>query len=437
MKSRLFFWSSVALNFVLLVAVSHFAFRQPESKPVLREVRVAPASESVAITATETNSESGMSEPVAEGFSWAQLVSTDFKVYRDRLRSIGCPEETVRDIIIAEIDELFRPRRAEIVAGVQKRYWEMAAKGKKAFEEVEAALEKVGEEHQALIQEVLGKDAEDEELDRERQTRSWERRYAWLPAEKRTSLVDLELEFQKRTQAIWEEVGKRANPETLPQDQEKINALEEELAAARKRLMSPEELLEFRLRNSTGRSWARIPGFEATETEWRAVAQLKLEYEEALQKTFPNPSKMNGAFALRYGLPAPNGPEEAARGDLRRLMEAELNSAMKSALGAERFAEYQLAANSDYQQTKRIIDRYELPESLAKQAYELQRTAAAHAEAVGADPSLSDEARLSALAAIRQETERALATTLGSKVFSTYQEYHGDWLQRLDQTTER
>ena len=44
--------------------------------------------------------------------------------------------------------------------------------------------------------------------------------------------------------------------------------------------------------------------------------------------------------------------------------------------------------------------------------------------------------RASALAAIRQETERVLTTTLGARVFSTYQEYHGDWIKQLDQKPE-
>ena len=38
--------------------------------------------------------------------------------------------------------------------------------------------------------------------------------------------------------------------------------------------------------------------------------------------------------------------------------------------------------------------------------------------------------------AIRQETEHVLTTTLGARVFSTYQEYHGDWIKQLDQKLE-
>jgi hypothetical protein len=436
MKSRLFLWLSLGLNLLLLAGVCLFALRRPESKPVLREVRTTPMNEPVSSPVTEANSEVVLTNAGVEGFTWAQLVSPDFKVYRDRLRAIGCPEATVRDIIVAEIIEKFRPRHSEIVAGVQGRYWEITAKGKKALEEWANSLEKLGDEQQTLIEEVLGKDTEGEELVRDRRTSSWERRYAWLPAEKQQRLVELEQEFGKRNQAIWEEIGKRSDSQPTEADNQKLKALQDEIAATRQGLLSPEEFSEYRLRDSSAGNWARsLSGFEATETEWRTVAQLKLDCEEALKKAFPETDEAGWALAGRYGLPAPpNSAEKPASAEVRRQMQAELEAAMKSALGPDRFGEYQLAASSDYQQTRRIIERYQLPESLAKQAYELQRTATSHAEAARGDASLSDEARASALTAIRLETARALATTLGAKVFNTYQEYHGDWLKRLDRT---
>ncbi|MFO1512339.1 MAG: hypothetical protein U1F83_05395 [Verrucomicrobiota bacterium] len=440
MKSRPLIWLSLGLNLILLAAVCHFALRRPASRPVPREVRMIPVSEPVTDTTTETNSESAMTDPGVEAFSWAQLTSTDFKVYRDRLRAIGCPEETVRDIIIAEINEKFRPRRAEIVTSVQGRYWEITAKGKNALKEWETALEKLDEERQALINDVLGKNPADEQTNNEQQTRWWTNRYAWLPAEKQGRLVELEQESQKRTQAIWEEIRKRPNTQPTAEDNQKFKALQDELTTARQQLLSPEEYLEYRLRGSSAGSWAgNLQGFETTETEWRAVARLKLDYEDALKQAFPETDEVAGAFANRYGtpLPPPDASEASAQEEVRRQMQAELEAAMKSTLGAERFAEYELASNSDYQRTKRIIERYQLSETLAKRAYELQHTAAAHARATRADANLSDEARASALAAIRQETERALATTLGAKVFNTYQEYHGDWLKQLDQVPEK
>jgi hypothetical protein len=114
-------------------------------------------------------------------------------------------------------------------------------------------------------------------------------------------------------------------------------------------------------------------------------------------------------------------------------MQTVLNQTIKETLGAERFAQYELAGDGDYQQTRRITKRYSLPDSVARQASEIQKAVVASVNQVRANQSLSPEAQQSALVAIRQETERALTEVLGQKVFGTYREYNGGWLQQLGQ----
>src|SRR5688500_9244121 len=54
-------------------------------------------------------------EPVAAAkFSWASLESTDFKTYIANLRVFGCPEQTIRDIIVAEVNKFYEPREAPL-----------------------------------------------------------------------------------------------------------------------------------------------------------------------------------------------------------------------------------------------------------------------------------------------------------------------------------
>jgi hypothetical protein len=120
----------------------------------------------------------------------------------------------------------------------------------------------------------------------------------------------------------------------------------------------------------------------------------------------------------------------------RKELRDALESSIHTTLGDARYEEYQLAKNHDLRQTRRITERYGLPESVARETYQVQRAAAAEADQVRKSPDLSAETRLAQLAAIRQETERTLAETLGGKVFSTYQEYHGDWLKQLEQLPE-
>jgi hypothetical protein len=56
------------------------------------------------------------------------------------------------------------------------------------------------------------------------------------------------------------------------------------------------------------------------------------------------------------------------------------------------------------------------------------------ADQVRASSNLSSESQQSTLNAIRSETEQTLSQLLGPGVFSTYQEYGGDWAEGLNQT---
>lgn len=47
-------------------------------------------------------------------FRWAQIESSDYRTYIGNLSRIGCPEQTVRDIITADVHALYAPRLARL-----------------------------------------------------------------------------------------------------------------------------------------------------------------------------------------------------------------------------------------------------------------------------------------------------------------------------------
>jgi hypothetical protein len=51
-------------------------------------------------------------------FRWIQLESPDYPTFIENLRKIGCPERTVREIIMADLDDLYAPRRQSVVDGL-------------------------------------------------------------------------------------------------------------------------------------------------------------------------------------------------------------------------------------------------------------------------------------------------------------------------------
>ena len=51
-----------------------------------------------------------LSRRASLAFDYGRLESPDFKEYIDHLRSLGCPDETIRGILIADMSDLFRGR---------------------------------------------------------------------------------------------------------------------------------------------------------------------------------------------------------------------------------------------------------------------------------------------------------------------------------------
>src|SRR5437879_6431121 len=101
MRWRAFAWVSVGINLALVVAWWVSARHFPPTRP-------APAA------STEAASDQNRSRTVVrrQFFSWRELESRDYPTYIANLRDIGCPEQTIRDIIIADINALFTQRRA-------------------------------------------------------------------------------------------------------------------------------------------------------------------------------------------------------------------------------------------------------------------------------------------------------------------------------------
>src|SRR5438477_10715956 len=68
-----------------------------------------------AARASQLSESSQKPVPVSTPFNWSSVESADYKRYIANLRATGCPEETVRDIIIADVDKLLESRNRMVV----------------------------------------------------------------------------------------------------------------------------------------------------------------------------------------------------------------------------------------------------------------------------------------------------------------------------------
>ena len=57
-------------------------------------------------------------------FGWQTVESADYREYIANLRAVGCPEETIRDIIRADVKKLYEQKRKEVRRAAPRfEYW--------------------------------------------------------------------------------------------------------------------------------------------------------------------------------------------------------------------------------------------------------------------------------------------------------------------------
>jgi hypothetical protein len=64
--------------------------------------------------------------PLTRRFDWRQLEAPDYPTYIANLRAINCPEQTVRDIITADVASLFALKRKQFVPNGTPTRWSPA-----------------------------------------------------------------------------------------------------------------------------------------------------------------------------------------------------------------------------------------------------------------------------------------------------------------------
>ena len=119
MNYKALFLISLTINVVGFYAFRRFAALSEvprKEAPSGPETPVAPP----AVKAVESPVTNTMIKP----FNWESLESSDHKQYIANLRSVGCPQETIRDIIRADVNRLYDGKKTQVRQQAPTReYW--------------------------------------------------------------------------------------------------------------------------------------------------------------------------------------------------------------------------------------------------------------------------------------------------------------------------
>lgn len=251
-----------------------------------------------------------------------------------------------------------------------------------------------------------------------------------MPEDVQARLFELEEKHRESVRILEDEIQARTDMRWTAEDHERHERFRVELERDRQAALG-EWADEFNLRRSRRAQWAsRLVGFEPTEDEWRAVTQAGIDLDAQLQQT--GSTEAGPQFDLvmmeRYGIAPKSSP-----GDVRAIADAraQYESAVRAALGPERYAEYQRAADQDFRQTWNVTRRLGLPDDVAFQAWEIQQSARVAADQLRAGAGLDDARRRAALERIHAEARSALQAALGERGYGTYMNYAGTWLGQL------
>ena len=371
--------------------------QQLQANPQPNTTALAPASSAIA---NPTNAP-------AQSFDWRRVESGDYRQYLANLRSIGCPEETIRDIIRADVNQLYEEKKKQVRKSAPKwDYWTNPQTFiRDPGREMWMTLFELEEERDGVLR-ALG--IEPDQRKRVAQ---------------RLNALDLLLEFldddQKKAQIVTlhndlEDRLAVRDPNSL--DLAGIAQLHQERDDSVKQLLTPEEARQYDLRmSSTARLLVhKLEAFEPSKSEFDAIFDLQKEVDDEFPGTF--------VFGIPYA-------QESTR-----MAEAigELQDQIRQTLGPERFAEYQMAQDFAYQQIYRVAREVGLGIPAAREIYSLRQHAERQMAEIRLAPHLAPDEQTRLLENIRTASAQSIEALISDAGRAQLEQTrNGRWLETL------
>jgi hypothetical protein len=327
---------------------------------------------------------------VPAAFDWSQVASANLTQYVANLRTIECPKEIIREIILAVVNEDYTRRRHAIFQPVHERFWELMVQPDRLNENgfnTEDRSKELRSERDDRLGAVLGKNWKQSDDSSPLRPYSNHPALCFLPEEKRQRWAELDAVFLQRQQDIYQKTqGSRAEQKA------QLEAMGKEQDEARRQLLTGAEFQEYKMRISPQAMLAQnLAGFEATEDEYRALNQLRAATS----------AKETNQF----------------------------NAQARVLLGEERFANLQRAQDLRFTDLLALAQRCQIPMTTMEFLYQQRVNAEQQSALVRSNPSLSAEDRQAMLLAIQSETRQQLLAGLGPIAGEAYLRHHGNWLE--------
>jgi hypothetical protein len=334
-------------------------------------------------------------------FDWRQLESEDYRTYINRLRTIGCPEETIRDIVIADLEKLMAPE----VKGVDGRreppkYWEP-----KQLTRTLDSLEKIGKKQEIdfrkreVIRELLGIDLASERSRVKGESDFYEERLSFLSTEKQMR-VRMALEKANREETVLRENSWLENDQFTASEREQLREIQNRKEAQVAEVLSPEELEQYNLWFSPSAYRVRdaFLALEPNEDDFLALYRIQREFDTKWSDV--DPATLSAAEKREY--------QEAQK---------QYDDQIREHLGPERFEKFLLTREPDFQRLQDTVTQFGLNPAAVEQVFGFKKALQEEKTKISQNGVIPLEQKREILKALAEETEAAVVEVIGPKPY--------------------
>lgn len=394
MTLRIVLLLSVALNLVL-AGFWRQALRLP-----------APPPQPVAVAAPRTNRPVIKVEKTnlfvtVQPFAWQQIESPDYRAYIANLRAIGCPDSTIRDIIVADVNQLYAKRKStEIVSGDHQ--WWRSEPDLDVLEGSFKKLDALEKERRELLTSLLGPSWESPDTVATNLATGVQLTgpvLSNLTTEAKQAIYDITRRSEQR-QREYQEAQQKAGKPTDPSEVARLRQqTREELA----KVLTPEQLEEYLLRYSYNAKQLRdtLTDVNLTPEQFRALFRARDALETQLQLLA--------------------GKDDPASLRQRQELEAQRETILKQSMGPERFQVYQLNKDPRFREAWTLAEQAGAPADKVPFLYQIYQASEGEEQNINNDPDLTPEEKEVELVRLKQQTQKSLQELLGDAAWERSQ----------------
>lgn len=322
-------------------------------------------------------------------FTWKDLSLPEYTGYISALRTTGCPENRIRDVIVGDINEMFEQQRLQEAIEANADWWRPIHPYLRDVQpDAQARREALRAE---LLTQHLGAN-QTNDLKLPPLVSGVKHNLTGpvlgaMPIEKFARLVKICEDYEARIKAY--QLANQA--EGRPTDTMEEVKIREEMRSQARQLLTPPEYEEYLVHNS-GHAWRLrqdLRAFHPTEEEFRMIFRALDPLRVRMQLEFGTEQAMSARQLEEYTKSCDQFVQEI--------------------LKPERFRLYLLSREPAYLQAADLAARHKLDFTAVPRLYATQRDQATRRAKIEADASLTPETKAEQLKSIDDELQRLLS----------------------------